>query len=221
MKKRTVKKYTEKEIEKLLALLDEHYPEAGTALRHRDPLELLIATILSAQCTDRQVNRVTEDLFDTYRTAGDFANAPPEELEEAIRPTGFFRNKAKNIIGCCRALVERHGGRVPDTMDELTALPGVGRKTANVVLGMAFETPGMVVDTHVKRIAGRLGMTAKKDPDRIERDLMEIIPHDRWTLFSSQLILHGRNLCTARKPKCGECFLLPMCPHGKREVQSA
>lgn len=215
-----VKRYTKKEIDKLLSLLDQNYPGAGTALHHSDPLQLLVATILSAQCTDEQVNRVTGNLFDTYRTAEDFADAPQEELEEAIRPTGFFRNKAKHIIGCCQALVERHEGRVPDTLEELVALPGVGRKTANVVLGMVFDTPGIVVDTHVKRISRRLGLTIEKDPVKIETDLMKILPRESWTPFSSQLILHGRNLCPARKPKCSECFLLSLCPHGKKEVQA-
>jgi endonuclease-3 len=204
--------------DKLLSLLDEHYPGAGTALTHADPLELLIATILSAQCTDERVNQVTPELFRKFRSASDYANVDQEVLEEYIRSTGFFRNKAKNIISCCRALIEKHGGKVPETLEELVALPGVGRKTANCVLGMAFGKPGVVVDTHVKRISNRLGLTGRKDPDKIELDLMEIIPRDRWTSFSSQLILFGRAVCNARKPKCAGCFLLFMCDFGKKEV---
>jgi len=207
-----------RQIDKLLSLLDEHYPGAWTALSHTDPLELLIATILSAQCTDKRVNQVTPELFRKFRNVSDYASADQEVLEEYIRSTGFFRNKAKNIIGCCRALTEKHGGQVPETLEELVALPGVGRKTANCVLGMAFGKPGIVVDTHVKRISNRLGLTDRKDPDRIEFDLMKIIPRDSWTAFSSQLILFGRAVCSARKPKCGECFLLFMCDFGKKEV---
>ena len=210
-----------KQVRELLYLLDSNYPDAGTALCHRDPFELLIATILSAQCTDERVNQVTKTLFKKYRKVSDFAGARQEELEADIRPTGFFRNKAKNIIGCCQALVENHSGEVPASLDELVKLPGVGRKTANVVLGMAFGIPGIVVDTHVKRISFRLGLTDKKDPEKIETDLMKILPKDSWTPFSSQLILHGRSLCNARKPECGECFLLSMCEYGRREVQKA
>ncbi|MFQ6104358.1 MAG: endonuclease III [Candidatus Glassbacteria bacterium] len=210
---------TKSHIDKLLMLLERNYPGAGTALRHRDPLQLLIATILSAQCTDERVNQVTKTLFKKYRKASDYANARREELEEDIRPTGFFRNKAKSIIGCCKALVEEHGGEVPDSLDELVKLPGVGRKTANVVLGMAFGIPGIVVDTHVKRVSIRLGLTEENDPDKIEFDLMRTIPKAKWTVFSSQLILHGRSLCSSRKPKCDECFLLDMCDFGKREVE--
>ncbi len=210
-----------KQVRELLDLLDSNYPGAGTALCHSDPFELLIATILSAQCTDERVNQVTKTLFKKYRKVSDFAGARQEELEADIRPTGFFRNKAKNIIGCCQALVENHSGEVPASLDELVKLPGVGRKTANVVLGMAFGIPGIVVDTHVKRISFRLGLTDKKDPEKIETDLMKILPKDSWTPFSSQLILHGRSLCNARKPECGECFLLSMCEYGRREVQKA
>lgn len=206
---------------KLLSLLEKHYPGADTALRHADPLELLIATILSAQCTDVRVNLVTPKLFSDFRKASDFANADQQVLEEYIRSTGFFRNKAKNIIGCCRALTEKHGGKVPDTLEELVALPGVGRKTANCVLGMAFGKPGIVVDTHVKRISNRLGLTDKKDPDKIEFDLMKIMPEESWIAFSSQAILFGRDICSARKPKCCECFLLSMCDFGRKEVQGA
>jgi endonuclease-3 len=158
------KNSAKRKVKKLLSLLEEHYPGAGTALRHRDPLQLLIATILSAQCTDERVNQVTRTLFKKYRSASDFASTRQEDLEEDIRPTGFFRNKAKSIIGCCQGLIDKYGGKVPATMEELVDLPGVGRKTANVVLGMAFGVPGVVVDTHVKRISNRLGLTEKDDP---------------------------------------------------------
>jgi len=207
-----------KQIDKILSLLDEHYPGAGTDLSHADPLELLIATILSAQCTDVRVNQVTPSLFKKFRKASDYACADQEVVEDLIRSTGFFRNKAKNIINCCQALTEKHGGKVPDVLEDLVALPGVGRKTANCVLGMAFGKPGIVVDTHVKRISNRLGLTDNNNPDKIEFDLMKIIPKDSWTPFSSQLILHGRAICNSRKAKCSECFLLSMCDYGKKEI---
>jgi endonuclease-3 len=196
----------------IIERLERQYP-AVCALEHHNPLELLVATILSAQCTDARVNVVTRDLFAKYRVADDYANASPEELEDEIRSTGFFRNKTKSIIGMAQALVERHGGRVPSTMAELTALPGVGRKTANVVLGNAFGIDeGIVVDTHVKRIANRLKLTNHADPEKIERDLMKIVPGEKWTPFSHLLIHHGRQICQARSPKCEICPVRALCP---------
>lgn len=189
------------------------YPDVRCELNHSSPLELLIATILSAQCTDERVNLVTPDLFKRYRSARDFAEAPAAELEAAIRSTGFFRNKTKSIQACCRALIERHGGRVPASMEELTALGGVGRKTANVVLGNAFNiNAGVVVDTHVSRLSQRLGLTQNKQPEKIEQDLMKIVPQAEWALFSHLLIWHGRRRCDARKPDCANCELSKLCP---------
>ena len=197
----------------IIRTLKRQYPAARCALDHRSPLELLVATILSAQCTDARVNMVTQDLFARYRTADDYANADPAELEDIIRSTGFFRNKTKSILGMAQALVERHDGKVPATMDELTALPGVGRKTANVVLGNAFGIDeGVVVDTHVTRISNRLKFTNKKDPVKIEQDLMKIVPRKEWTMFSHLLIHHGRDLCPARTPKCEICPVRALCP---------
>ena len=202
----------------VLALLAELYPAPATALDHQNALQLLVATILSAQCTDRRVNLVTPALFARYRTAADFADADPAELEEYVKTTGFFRNKAKNIRACCRLLVDRHGGEVPGTLEELVELPGVGRKTANVVLGDAFDTPGITVDTHVGRLSRRLGWTRHLDPVKVERVLMKLWPRERWTVASHQLILHGRAVCHARKPRCGECALNALCPKvGVRE----
>ncbi len=201
----------------ILAILDEHYPEAQCSLHYQDPLQLLIATILSAQCTDERVNKVTPALFKRYPTAQAFAEASLEELEEAIRSTGFYRNKARNIKECCRVLHENHGGTVPKDLDALVRLPGIGRKTANVVLGNAYGVPGIVVDTHVARVSQRLGLTLEKDPQKIERDLMEVIPEKRWVTFSHQLILHGRNLCQARKPKTNGCPLNSLCDHALKQ----
>ena len=197
----------------LLQRLERAYPEARCALEHRSPLELLVATILSAQCTDARVNLVTPELFRRYPTAADYARAPRAELEEAIRSTGFFRNKARSLQGLGAALVERHGGVVPDTMAELVALPGVGRKTANVVLGNAFgKNEGVVVDTHVARLSKRLGLTRETDPVRIERDLADVVPRERWTLWAHLLIFHGRRVCKAPRPRCAECVLADLCP---------
>ena len=203
-------------IKHILPALDRLYPQAHTALSFRNPLEMLVATILSAQCTDKKVNEVTRVLFTKYRSARDFAEVSLEELEAHIRPTGFFHNKAKSIKNCCAELIKRHQGRVPRTMEELTALPGIGRKTANVVLGSAFGLPGIVVDTHVGRIVQRLGLTREKDPVKIEFALMPLIPREKWILFSHQLIDHGRSLCPARGPRCGECPLRDACDYGKR-----
>ena len=198
------------------ARLKAEYPDARTELDWSNPLELLVATILSAQTTDVQVNRVTESLFSKYRTAEDYADSTPEELEEDIRPTGFYRNKARSLRGMASALVEEHGGEVPRTMSELVALPGVGRKTANVVLGNAFGTnEGIVVDTHVRRVSGRLGLTESSDPVKIEQELMRLVPERDWTIFSHLLILHGRRTCKARKPDCPNCILNDICPSAR------
>ena len=198
------------------ARLKAEYPDARTELDWSNPLELLVATILSAQTTDVQVNRVTESLFAKYRTAEDYADSNPEELEEDIRPTGFYRNKARSLRGMANALVEKHAGEVPRTMSELVALPGVGRKTANVVLGNAFGTnEGIVVDTHVRRVSGRLGLTESSDPVNIEQELMEVIPAEDRTIFSHLLILHGRRTCKARKPDCPNCILNDICPSAR------
>jgi endonuclease-3 len=197
----------------ILRRLRREYPDAHCALDHASPLELLVATILSAQCTDARVNQVTPALFARCRTAADYAAIPTPELERLIRPTGFFRNKAKAIAGLGRALVERHGGRVPDSLEELVALPGVGRKTANVVLGNAFgKNEGIVVDTHVARLARRLGLTRAEDPVRIERDLVPLFPRPAWALLAHLLIFHGRRVCKAPRPRCGECVLADLCP---------
>lgn len=194
-------------------LLAEEYPDAECALNFKSPLELLIATILSAQCTDARVNLVTKDLFRRYRTAKDYAQADLAELEQQIKSTGFFRNKAKSIQGCCRGLVERHGGEVPADLESLVKLPGVGRKTANVVLGTAFTiASGVVVDTHVSRLSLRLGLTKHKDAVKIEQDLMVLLPAKEWVAFSHRMIHHGRRICIARRPKCEECRLQDICP---------
>jgi len=186
-------------------------PVPRVELQHRTALQLLIATILSAQCTDQRVNQVTPALFRRYRTAGDFATAGPSELERLIKSTGFYKNKARNIIGCCRTLLDRFNGNVPDTMDALVTLPGVGRKTANVVLGNHFGQPALVVDTHVKRVSQRLGLSASDDPDRIEEDLQRWLPPDEWTVGSQRILLHGRYVCLARTPKCRECSIYSLC----------
>ncbi len=188
------------------------YPEVTTQLHYGTSFELLVATILSAQCTDKQVNGVTRDLFKKFNTPKDFAKIPLESLEQLVRPTGFFRNKAKNIKACAQALVEKYHGKVPETLEDLVLLPGVGRKTANLVLGAAFGIPGIVVDTHVVRISKRLGFTESKDPVKIERDLMKIIPKKVWSDFSLHLVYFGREFCTARKPRCKTCPLIKLCP---------
>jgi len=198
---------------KIIAGLHATYPDAHCELDYTNPLELLVATILSAQCTDKRVNIVTKELFRKYRSAADYAKADLAELENEIKTTGFFRNKAKNIQACCRALVEKHGGQVPRTMEELTALGGVGRKTANVVLGNAFNiNVGLVVDTHVARLSHRLGLTKHSDPEKIEADLQRLVPQDQWCLFSHLLIWHGRRRCLARLPDCPRCEVKDLCP---------
>ncbi len=199
--------------QQIIAGLKRAYPEAHCELNYSNPLELLIATILSAQCTDKQVNIVTAELFKKHCRAQDYANATQVQLEGDVRRIGFFRNKAKNIRACCRKLLELHGGEVPRSMDELTALDGVGRKTANVVLGNAFGiNVGVVVDTHVSRLSQRLGLTRATTPEKIEQDLMKLVPQDEWTLFSHWLIWHGRRRCSARKPDCAGCEIAGLCP---------
>ncbi|MDI6852289.1 MAG: endonuclease III [Deltaproteobacteria bacterium] len=202
-------------IKPILELLDKHYADAHVTLDFTNPLELVVATVLSAQCTDVRVNQVTPTLFKKYPNAQAYADAPLEELEEDIRPTGFFHNKAKSIKGFCQALVENYGGQVPDSLEALVKLPGVGRKTANVVLGNAFGIPGVVVDTHCGRVAQRLGLTKQTDPVKIEFELMELVPKEKWTKFSHQMIWHGREICTSRNPKCPKCPLLPYCDYGQ------
>jgi endonuclease III len=206
-------------VKKILAGLDHAYPDAQCALRHGNPLELLIATILSAQCTDVRVNIVTQDLFGKYTSPRDYVVAPAEELEADIRSTGFYHNKAKSIRGACAMILERFGGTVPDSMEELLQLPGVARKTANVVLGVAFsKAEGIVVDTHVFRVSRRLDLTDSETPENIERDLMQIIPRNRWISFSHQMILHGRTACKARNPLCIECPVEKNCESGDRTI---
>lgn len=193
------------------SILSELYSN-DTALNYENILHLLIATILSAQCTDEQVNKVTPGLFARYKDAEAFASADLAELEQIIFSTGFYRQKARSIKGCCEAIVRNHGGDVPRTLDEMVKLPGVGRKTANLVLGIAEGVPGVVVDTHVKRLSNRMGLTADRDPDKIEKDINTLLPEDRWLSFSSELIYLGRDKCTAKKPRCGECPVKELCP---------
>jgi len=201
-----------KRVAAILARLDEVYPEAICELKHANPLQLVISTILSAQCTDVRVNHVTESLYKKYPNAKAFAYANPAELEQEIRPTGFFRNKTKSVIGASKAIVEKFGGEVPRTMEEMLTLPGVARKTANVVLGTAYGIPsGVVVDTHVLRLSRRLELTKHEDPKNVEQDLMKILPKDKWIQFSHQLIWHGRRVCVARNPKCIQCNLESIC----------
>ena len=198
---------------KIVDKLKKAYPQPATALEFVNPLQLLIATILSAQCTDEQVNKITPELFRKYPTAKDFAEVNPRELERDIYSTGFYKNKTRNIIGCCRTLVEKFGGQVPDTMEQLVELPGVGRKTANCVLGAAYGIQsGIVVDTHVMRLSERMGLTKQKDAVKIERELMVLVPQEDWYAFSNMMILHGRRVCDARKPICGDCTVRLLCP---------
>ena len=202
-----------KRAEKIVALLRSAYPDSTTSLNYSNPLELLVATILSAQCTDKKVNEVTGPLFKKYRTARDFADAEQEELEQYVRQTGFFRNKAKNIIAAARRLCSAYGGTVPDTMEDLISLPGVARKTANIVLSAAFNKAcGIAVDVHVKRLAGRFGLSASSNPDRIEQDLMALVPQKHWIALNHLLVDHGRAVCSARKPRCPICVLRYICP---------
>jgi endonuclease-3 len=196
---------------KIAALLLKKYPEPKLALHYRNPLELLIAVILSAQCTDARVNEVTAALFKKYKKAKDFADAEPAVLEEALRPTGFYKNKTKSVIACCKKLVADFHGEVPQSLEDLTTLPGVGRKTANMVLGNAFGIPGIAVDTHVLRVGNRLGLVHSDDAAVVEETLMQQVAKDKWTAFGNAMILHGRETCVARKPRCSECVLYAVC----------
>ena len=205
-----------KRVKQFIKILSREISDSRIALKFSNPLELLIATILSAQCTDVKVNQVTPDLFEKHRSAKDYAEANLAELEKEIRPTGFYRNKAKSIQRSCQELLKRFGGNVPKTLEELVTLPGVGRKTANVILGNAFGTPGIVVDTHVHRVSRRIGLTKNDDPVKIEFDLMEIVPQEEWTHFSNLLVWHGRRTCVARKPLCGICPIRKWCDYGSK-----
>ena len=200
----------------IIKVLGKEYPDARTALHFSNPLELLVATVLSAQCTDERVNKVTESLFKKYRSARDYAKVDVKELEEDVRPTGFFRNKAKAIKAFSSELERRFQGKVPPNLEDLVSLPGIGRKTANLVLGEAFGVPGIVVDTHVLRLVGRIGFTKNTDPTKVEFDLMEVVPKNQWTRFSNLLILHGRSVCTARSPRHEKCKIVRLCDEGLR-----
>ena len=197
---------------KVLDILGKQYPDARVTLDFKDPLQLLIATILAAQCTDERVNVVTKDLFKKYRRAADYAKADLRNLEEEIRPTGFYHNKAKSVIACCRMIVNKFNSQVPQTLEELTSLSGVGRKTASIILGNAYGQQAIAVDTHVKRVTHRLGWAKSDEPDKIEFELMEVIPQDRWTMACHQLVFHGRKVCMAKKPQCPTCPVAKFCP---------
>ena len=196
---------------KIQPIFNKVYHDSTCSLTYRDPLQLLIATQLAAQCTDARVNIVTKDLFKKYKNVYDFANADVKELEQDIKSTGFYRNKAKNIISCCQTLIEKYNGKVPGTLDDLLSLSGVGRKTANLILGDIYGKPALVIDTHAKRLSNRIGLTKQTDPTKIEFDLMEIVPKDYWNTFCHQLVYHGRAICNARKPKCDECPISHLC----------
>ena len=213
------KKANQKRVKEIIKILTRVIPDSAIALKFSSPLELLIATILSAQCTDVRVNQVTATLFNKYRSAKDYAQADPLELEQDIRPTGFYRNKAKSIQKCCQELVARFGGEVPKTLEEMVTLAGVGRKTANVILGNAFGIPGIVVDTHVHRVSQRIGLPKKDDPVKIEFELMEIVPKEEWTHLSNLLVWHGRRTCVARKPLCDSCAIRKLCDDGSKLVK--
>lgn len=216
MKKTEARKLKAK---KIMPLLHKLYPDAQCELDHKNPIELLTAVILSAQCTDKRVNMVTPKLFKKYQTAKDYARAKPSELENLIKSTGFYKNKAKSIMGAFKAIEEHHGGKVPKNIEELVKLPGVGRKTANVILGVAYKiASGVVVDTHVKRITNRFGLTSRQDPVKIEQDLMEVLPKKEWIDYSHLVIFHGRRMCFARKPNCAECPLQKYCDYYQKEV---
>lgn len=210
------KQSDQKRVNEIIKMLSKEIPDSRIALKFSNPLELLIATILSAQCTDVKVNQVTADLFKKYRSAKDYAGADLTELEQDVRPTGFYRNKAKSLQKCSQELVARFGGKVPQVLEELVTLPGVGRKTANVILGNAFGVPGIVVDTHVQRVSQRIGLTQNSDPVKIEFDLMEIVPREEWTHFSNLLIWHGRKTCVAKKPLCETCPIRKLCDYGSK-----
>ena len=203
-------------VKEIIRIFDELYPEAGCSLEYKDPLQLLIATQLAAQCTDARVNTVTPHLFQKYRNVYDFAGADLHELEEEIKSTGFYHNKARNIINCCRMIVEEFNGRIPENLDDMLKLPGVGRKTANLVLGDIFGIPGIVVDTHAGRLSNRIGLARSEDPKAIEFDLMKVVPREVWGKFCHQLVFHGRAVCNARKPKCAVCRIRDFCAYGQK-----
>ncbi len=196
---------------KIRTIFNKIYGDADCSLKYQDPLQLLIATQLAAQCTDARVNIVTKDLFQKYKDVYDFARADVSELEQDIKSTGFYRNKARNIINCCKMLIQDFNGKVPGNLEDLLKLPGVGRKTANLILGDIFDTPGLVIDTHAKRLSNRIGLTQNTDPTKIEFDLMDIVPKDYWSKFCHQLVYHGRAVCNARKPKCDQCRISHLC----------
>jgi endonuclease-3 len=206
---------------RIVRRLARQYPDASCALNYDNPLQLLVATILSAQCTDARVNLVAPTVFARYPDAAAFATAVPRELFQMLRSINFYRNKARNIIKCCQQLVERHGGQVPTTMEELVPLPGIGRKTANVILSNAFGVPGIVVDTHLGRLSRRLGLTNETKPVKVERDLMQLLPRKQWSMFSHRMIVHGRQVCHARKPNCGGCTLAAICPKAGVKAEPA
>lgn len=201
---------------KIIEVFDQLYADAECSLEYRDPLQMLISTQLAAQCTDARVNIVTKTLFKKYKNVYDFAAADLHELEEEIKSTGFYHNKARNIINCCKMLIEKFEGKVPGNLDDLLKLPGVGRKTANLVLGDVFDIPGIVVDTHAKRLSNRIGLTVNEDPTKIEYDLMEVVPKEHWGKFCHQLVYHGRAVCSARKPECGVCGIRGYCDYGQK-----
>jgi endonuclease-3 len=215
-----MKKPDIKRVKEIINILTREIPDSRIALRFSNPIELLIATILSAQCTDVKVNQVTEELFKKYHSAKEYAGTNLVKLEEEIRPTGFYRNKARSIQKCCQELLKRFEGEVPKTLEELVTLPGVGRKTANVILGNTFGIPGIVVDTHVQRVSQRIGLTKNNDPVKIEFDLMEIVPKEEWTHFSNLLIWHGRKICTAKKPLCEQCPIQKWCDYGSQFLKT-
>jgi len=206
-------------VKEIIKIFDELYRDAQCTLDYENPLQLLISTQLAAQCTDARVNVVTKTLFKKYKDARDFANADLKELEQDIKPTGFYHNKAKNIKETCKIIVEKFGGKVPDNMEDLLTLPGVGRKTANVILGDAFGIPGIVVDTHAKRLSNRIGLVNTDDPKKIEFELMEIVPKEKWSLFCHQLVYHGMAVCKARKPECDKCAIIDYCDYGKEHLK--
>lgn len=216
-----MKTSAQKKVKEIIKTLSKEIPDSRIALKYSNPFELLIATILSAQCTDVKVNQVTADLFKRYRSAKDYVNLDLTKLEEEIRPTGFYKNKAKAIQKCCKELVARFGGEVPKTLEELVTLPGVGRKTANVILGNAYGIPGIVVDTHVSRVSQRIGLTKNDDPVKIEFDLMEIVPKEEWTHFSNLLIWHGRKTCVAKKPLCEQCSVRKWSDYGLKFLKKS
>lgn len=206
-------------VRKIIKVFERLYPDASCSLEYRDPLQLLVSTQLAAQCTDKRVNIVTKDLFKKYKNVYDFANADLFELENAIKSTGFFRNKARNIINCCKMIIERFNAKVPDSLDDMLKLPGVGRKTANLALGNIYGIPGIVVDTHAKRLSYRIGLTKNSDPEKIEYDLMDIVPKEKWNSFCHQLVYHGRAVCRARNPECNQCEINKYCFYTSKDVK--